>query len=92
MTCYMINPQIEFMKKNDTYIIDLKGEYYYINEISYYILQFCKQKHTLQEIIDYIVNTYDVDVNLVTDDMKNIVQEFVNCGILFTRGDNDEKI
>lgn len=59
----------------------MKGEYYYINEISYYILQFCKQKHTLQEIIDYIVNTYDVDVNLVTEDMKNIVQEFVNCGI-----------
>ncbi len=82
MIYYIINPQIVFMKKNDTYIVDLKDEYYYINEISYYILQFCKQKHTLQEIIEYIVNSYDADVNLVAKDMKKIVQEFANCGIL----------
>ncbi len=82
MIYYIINPQIVFMKKNDTYIIDLKDEYYYINEISYYILQFCKQKHTLQEIIEYIVNSYDADVNLVAKDMKKIVQEFADCGIL----------
>lgn len=82
MIYYIINPQIVFMKKNDTYIVDLKDEYYYINEISYYILQFCKQKHTLQEIIEYIVNSYDADVNLVAKDMKKIVQEFADCGIL----------
>ena len=82
MIYYIINPQIVFMKKNDTYIVDLKDEYYYINEISYYILQFCKQKHTLQEIIEYIVNSYEADVNLVAKDMKKIVQEFANCGIL----------
>lgn len=82
MIYYIINPQIVFMKKNDTYIIDLKDEYYYINEISFYILQFCKQKHTLQEIIEYIVNSYDADVNLVAKDMKKIVQEFADCGIL----------
>ncbi len=92
MMLYLTNPNIEILNNQNGIIVCLEKEYYYLNEISYSILNFCKTASSFNSIVNYIIKNYKVEKNIVEKDIKNILQDFLSYGILILRGDKNEKI
>ena len=91
MMYYLINPNVEILNNNDAFFISLENEYYYINEVSYSILDVCKKATTFDAIVSYILEHYNIEKQIVEDDVKKVLQNFLSHDILIVRGDRDEK-
>ncbi len=78
MMLYLINPNVEILNNKNAIFVSLENEHYYINEISYSILNFCQTPSNFNEIVKYIIKNYNAEKNIVEKDVKNILQDFLS--------------
>ena len=61
------------------------GEHYSPNETSYWILEQIAESLTITSILKNFMNSFDVDENQGKDDFKEIINDFLNEGIIKRR-------
>lgn len=66
------------------------GEHYTLNETSYWILEQIVESLPIKNIFMNFLGNFDVDENQGKDDFNEIVNNFLNEGIIKRRG-KDEK-
>ena len=66
------------------------GEHYSLNETSYWILEQISESLPITSILMNFINSFDVDENQGKDDFNEIVNNFLDEGIV-KRKEKDEK-
>ena len=82
---YILRDDIQLMKVGDEIIIyDMDNKKAHVlNETAAIIIKLIEEKHNLGEIINSIVSKYNQDIDQVSEDCNNLIQEFINNEIVF---------
>ena len=72
-------PKIEALKLREEgenlIVINRQKKIFVFNEVAKDFLQLCNGKRQLSEIIDCLVEIYEVEKNLLTDDLTDMIQD-----------------
>ncbi|MCM8832117.1 MAG: PqqD family protein [Candidatus Omnitrophica bacterium] len=81
---YRIKPNLAYRKIFDEiYIVDSKNSYLHkINEVGSFIFEKLKEGLNEDEIIDELVKTYDVEIEVAKSDYKNFIEEIFLKGLI----------
>lgn len=67
----------------ETAMLDMKeGVYYGLNEMGTFIWEFIQEPVTIQTIIDKVLAEYDVDEATCYNDLKELVEQMVENGLV----------
>lgn len=72
-------------QKNDNVLIVMSCDkkIFFLNEVAKDFLQLCDGKRTLIEIIENLCEIYDVEKNILTDDLTALIQDLQYNRILY---------
>jgi hypothetical protein len=81
---YQVSPeQLHSEIGSEAVVLDIKsGVYYGLNETGNQIWQWLQQPKTESEIIDLVLAEYDVTPEQGTSDVKALLQEMLDAGII----------
>ena len=67
----------------ETVILDLKSESYFgLDEVGTRVWQLLQEHGDLQKVFDAMLEEFDVDANTLASDMKNLVDDLIEKGLI----------
>ena len=67
----------------ETVILDLKSESYFgLDEVGTRVWQLLQEHGDLQKVFDAMLEEFDVDANTLASDMKNLIDDLVDKGLI----------
>lgn len=72
-------------QQNDNVLVVMSCDkkLFFLNEVAKDFLQLCDGKRTLIEIIENLSENYDVEKNILTDDLMDLIQDLQYKRILY---------
>lgn len=90
---YPVKADVLIEKIEGSYLIMLKdnGDFgVYLNELSVEIFDMCDGKHSVEDIINQIVNDYVVTYKECSKDVKDCLTDLLNSNIITIEGEIDK--
>jgi len=67
----------------ETVILDLKSESYFgLDEVGTRVWQLLQEHGDLQKVFDAMLEEFDVDANTLASDMKNLINDLIEKGLI----------
>jgi sorbitol-specific phosphotransferase system component IIA len=67
----------------ETVILDLKSESYFgLDEVGTRVWQLLQEHGDIQKVFDAMLEEFDVDANTLASDMKNLVDDLIEKGLI----------
>lgn len=67
----------------ETVILDLKSESYFgLDEVGTRVWQLLQEHGDVQKVFDAMLEEFDVDANTLASDMKNLVDDLIEKGLI----------
>ena len=85
---YKINEHVEIDIFEEGAVIQLDDGFYAIDLIAYEILQQFIRTQNIEDTIQFMAKTYKEDLNVITEDVMEIVDNYKNLGILQELGES----